>query len=79
MKKYRVSLAVKIPSNLELEVCANTEKEALKKALGKYAKCRPLSPAPTDRDKILTDKFSEFGCDSLLNNEVPNRDKYTCG
>lgn len=45
----------------------------------KNVKCMPLSPAPTDRDKILTDKFSEFGCDSLLNNEVPNRDKYTCG
>lgn len=36
MKKYRVSLAIKVPSSLELEVCANTEKEALKKALEKY-------------------------------------------
>lgn len=45
----------------------------------KNVKCMPLSPAPTDRDKILTDKFSEFGCNSLLNSEVPNRDKYTCG
>lgn len=36
MKKYRVSLAVKVPSNFEVEVCANTEKEALKKALEKY-------------------------------------------
>ena len=36
MKKYRVSLAAKIPSNFEVEVCANTEKEALKKALEKY-------------------------------------------
>ena len=36
MKKYRVSLAVKVPSNLEVEVCANTEKEALEKALEKY-------------------------------------------
>lgn len=36
MKKYRVSLAVKVPSNFEVGVCANTEKEAFKKALGKY-------------------------------------------
>jgi len=36
MKKYKVSLAVKVPSNFEVEICANTEKEALKKALEKY-------------------------------------------
>jgi len=36
MKKYRVSLAVKVPSNFEAEVYANTEKEALKEALEKY-------------------------------------------
>lgn len=36
MKKYRVSLAVKVPSNFEIEVCANTEKEAFKKTLEKY-------------------------------------------
>ena len=36
MKKYKVSLAVKIPSNFEVKVCADTEKEALKKALEKY-------------------------------------------
>lgn len=36
MKKYRVSLAVKIPSNFEVEVCTNTKKEAFKKALEKF-------------------------------------------
>ncbi len=36
MKKYKVSLALKIPSNFEVEVSANTKKEALNKALEKY-------------------------------------------
>lgn len=38
MKKYRVSLALKIPSNFETEVRANTEVEALQKALAEYDK-----------------------------------------
>lgn len=59
----------------------------------KYAKCSrnlaPLDPtiaqptlygeAPGALDKVLTNKFSEFSCESLLNNEVPNRDQYVCG
>ena len=36
MKKYKVSLALKIPSNFEVEVSARTKKEALNKALKKY-------------------------------------------
>lgn len=36
MKKYKVSLALKIPSNFEIEVNGNTKKEALEKALEKY-------------------------------------------
>ena len=36
MKKYKVSLALKIPSNFEVEVSADTKKEALNKALEKY-------------------------------------------
>lgn len=36
MKKYRVSLALKIPSNFEVEINAKTKREALEKALGKY-------------------------------------------
>ncbi|MBI5306718.1 hypothetical protein HZB04_04020 [Candidatus Wolfebacteria bacterium] len=38
MKKYRVSLALKIPTNFEIEVNAKTEKDAFKKALGKFYK-----------------------------------------
>ena len=36
MKKYRVSLALKIPSNFEVEVKANTKRRALERALEKY-------------------------------------------
>ena len=36
MKKYKVSLALKVPSNFEVEVNATTKKEALRKALEKY-------------------------------------------
>jgi len=36
MKKYKVSLALKVPSNFEIEINANTKKEALEKALKKY-------------------------------------------
>lgn len=36
MKKYNVSLALKIPSNFEIKISANTKKEALEKALEKY-------------------------------------------
>ena len=36
MKKYKVSLAIKIPSNFEIEICARTKEEALRKALEKY-------------------------------------------
>lgn len=32
MKKYRVSLAVKIPSNFEVEVLASSERDAFNKA-----------------------------------------------
>lgn len=32
MKKYKVSLAVKIPSNFEVEVLASSEKNAFNKA-----------------------------------------------
>lgn len=59
----------------------------------KYAKCSrnlaPLDPAiaqptlygeaPGALDKVLTNKFSEFSCETLLSSEVPNRDKYVCG
>lgn len=45
----------------------------------KYAKCSLLSPSPGELDKLLTNKFSEFSCETLLNNEVPNRDQYICG
>jgi len=37
MKKYKVSLALKVYSNFEIEVSANTEKKALKIALEKYS------------------------------------------
>jgi len=36
MKKYRVSLALKIPSNFEVEIKANTKRRALERALEKY-------------------------------------------
>lgn len=36
MKKYKVSLALKVPSNFEVEINAKTKKEALEKALEKY-------------------------------------------
>lgn len=36
MKKYKISLALKIPANFEMEISAKTEKEALKIALRKY-------------------------------------------
>lgn len=36
MKKYKVSLALKVPTNFEVEVRAKTKKEALEKALEKY-------------------------------------------
>ena len=36
MKKYKVSLALKIPGNFEMEVRAVTREEALIKALKKY-------------------------------------------
>jgi hypothetical protein len=38
MKKYKVSLALKVPTNFEVEVNATTKKEVLRKALGKYHK-----------------------------------------
>ena len=36
MEKYKVSLALKIPSNFEIEINAKTKKEALNKTLEKY-------------------------------------------
>jgi len=36
MKNYRVSLAAKAPCNFEAKVSANSEEEALKKALEKH-------------------------------------------
>lgn len=36
MKKYKVSLALKVPSNFEVEVYATTPKGAFKKALERY-------------------------------------------
>lgn len=36
MKKYRVSLALKVLSNFEVEINAANEKQAFKKALEKY-------------------------------------------
>lgn len=36
MKKYKVSLALKVPSNFEIEIDAFTETSALNKALEKY-------------------------------------------
>lgn len=36
MKKYRVSLAMKIPCNFEVVAVAKNKKEALEKALEKY-------------------------------------------
>lgn len=36
MKRYRVSLALKVPSNFEVEVDAVGEKAAVEKALEKY-------------------------------------------
>lgn len=36
MKKYQVSLALKIPCNFELEVKARSKKEALDKAIGMF-------------------------------------------
>ncbi|PIP23137.1 MAG: hypothetical protein COZ91_03020 [Candidatus Nealsonbacteria bacterium CG_4_8_14_3_um_filter_39_7] len=37
MKKYKVSLALKVYSNFEIEVNAETERKALDMALGKYS------------------------------------------
>ncbi|OGZ35607.1 MAG: hypothetical protein A3A94_02195 [Candidatus Portnoybacteria bacterium RIFCSPLOWO2_01_FULL_43_11] len=36
MKKYKVSLALKIPANFEIEINTSTKKKALEKALEKY-------------------------------------------
>ena len=36
MKKYKVSLALKIPSNFEIEINATTKTKAVRKALEKY-------------------------------------------
>jgi len=36
MKKYKVSLALKIPGNFEIEVNATSKRGALRKALEKY-------------------------------------------
>ncbi len=36
MKKYKISLALKVYSNFEIEVGAETKEDALKKALEKY-------------------------------------------
>jgi len=37
MKKYKVSLALKIPSNFEIEIDANSEKEALEKSIEEFS------------------------------------------
>ena len=37
MKKYKISLALKVYSNFEIEVNANTKEDAFKKALAKYS------------------------------------------
>ena len=37
MKKYKVSLALKVYSNFEIEVSADTRRKALGIALGKYS------------------------------------------
>ncbi|OGZ32390.1 MAG: hypothetical protein A3H02_00530 [Candidatus Niyogibacteria bacterium RIFCSPLOWO2_12_FULL_41_13] len=36
LKKYKVSLALKVPGNFDVEISAKTKKEALNKALEKY-------------------------------------------
>jgi len=57
MKKYKVSLALKIPSNFEVEVSANTKKEALNKALEKYYN------EEFDEDKITDIDWSNLELD----------------
>ena len=36
MKKYKVSLALKIPSNFEIEIKAKTERKAIEEAIEKF-------------------------------------------
>lgn len=36
MKKYKISLALKIPSNFEIEINANSKKDALKKSINEF-------------------------------------------
>jgi len=57
MKKYKVSLALKIPSNFEVEVSARTKKEALNKALKKYYN------EEFDEDKITDIDWSNLELD----------------
>lgn len=57
MKKYKVSLALKIPSNFEIEVSANTKREALSKALEKYHN------KEFDEDKITDIDWSNLELD----------------
>jgi len=57
MKKYKVSLALKIPSNFEVEVNAITKKEALNKALKKYY------DKEFDEDKITNIDWSNLELD----------------
>jgi len=57
MKKYKVNLALKIPSNFEVEVSARTKKEALNKALKKYYN------EEFDEDKITDIDWSNLELD----------------
>ncbi len=50
MKRYKVSLALKIPSNFEVEINANTRKEALEKTLEKYYSNEIIEDKITDID-----------------------------
>lgn len=69
MKKYRVSLALKVPSNFETEVIAASEKAAVKKALEKYHDDELDEDSITDPDWANSelDINEESGADDIGN------------
>lgn len=66
MRKYKVSLALKIPTNFEIEIKANTKKEALKKALEKYY------DEEFNEDKITEIDWSNMELDINENGNIDN-------
>jgi hypothetical protein len=63
MKKYFVSLALKVPCNFEVKIIAKSEKEALEKALEKWDE-------KDDLENVTEPMWDELELDTEMKTEL---------